>query len=148
MPDLTSVKNSNIRLAELMAALSIATDLGMGQPMEYPMTGCIVAVRLGEAAGLDRKRTARCLLRGIAALLVAAGQRATATRKEVVAGLSEREVEVLRLLARGNTMKQIAEQLVISYKTVDRHVQNIYTKIGGSTRAGATLFAMEQRLIE
>jgi DNA-binding NarL/FixJ family response regulator len=82
------------------------------------------------------------------AVLVAAGQRATSTRKEVVAGLSEREVEVLRLLARGNTMKQIAAQLVVSYKTVDRHVQNIYTKIGVSTRAGATLFAMENRLLE
>jgi response regulator RpfG family c-di-GMP phosphodiesterase len=81
------------------------------------------------------------------AVLVAAGQRATSTRKEVVAGLSEREVEVLRLLARGNTMKQIAGQLVVSYKTVDRHVQNIYTKIGVSTRAGATLFAMENRLL-
>lgn len=82
------------------------------------------------------------------AVLVAAGQRVTATRKEVVAGLSEREVEVLRLLARGNTMKQIAAHLVVSYKTVDRHVQNIYTKINVSTRAGATLFAMENRLLE
>jgi hypothetical protein len=42
-----------LRLAELMAALSLATDLGMGHPMEYAMTTCIVAVRLGEAAGLS-----------------------------------------------------------------------------------------------
>ena len=65
-----------------------------------------------------------------------------------VTGLSEREVEGLRLLARGHTMKQIAAQLIVSYKTVDRHVQNIYTKINVSTRAGATLFAMENRLLE
>jgi DNA-binding NarL/FixJ family response regulator len=64
-----------------------------------------------------------------------------------VAGLSEREVEVLRLLARGYTMKQIAAELVISFKTVDRHVQNIYTKINVSTRAAATLFAMENNLL-
>jgi len=61
--------------------------------------------------------------------------------------LSEREVEVLRLIARGLTMKQIAAELVISYKTVDRHIQNIYTKINVSTRAAATLFAMENNLL-
>ena len=44
--------DTGVRLAELMAALSIATDLGMGQPMEFAMTSCIVAVRLGAAAGL------------------------------------------------------------------------------------------------
>ena len=44
-------------------------------------------------------------------------------------------------------MKQIAGQLVISPKTVDSHVQHIYTKIGVSTRAGAALFAMEQNLL-
>ena len=63
------------------------------------------------------------------------------------ANLSEREAEVLRLLARGSTMKQIAAKLVISYKTVDRHVQNIYTKIGVNTRAGATLWAMEHDVL-
>lgn len=45
--------DSGVRLAELMAALSIATDLGMGQPMEHALSTCIVAVRLGEAAGLS-----------------------------------------------------------------------------------------------
>jgi DNA-binding NarL/FixJ family response regulator len=65
----------------------------------------------------------------------------------LVAGLSEREVEVLRLLARGNTIKQMARLLYVSDKTVDNHVQHIYTKIGVSTRAGATLFAMEHDLL-
>jgi DNA-binding NarL/FixJ family response regulator len=55
---------------------------------------------------------------------------------------------VLRLLARGQTLKQIAAQLVISPKTVDSHAQHIYTKIGVTTRAGATLFAMEHGLLE
>jgi hypothetical protein len=44
---------SNIRLAELIAALSLATDLGMGQPMEYAQSVCILSVRLGEALGLN-----------------------------------------------------------------------------------------------
>lgn len=82
------------------------------------------------------------------AVLHAAGHRASSSSQGVVAGLSEREVEVLRLLARGQTMKQVATQLTIAYKTVDRHVQNIYTKINVSTRAGATLFAMEHRLLD
>jgi DNA-binding CsgD family transcriptional regulator len=83
----------------------------------------------------------------VGAVLEAAGHRTAPRRREVVAGLSEREVEVLRLIARGFTMKQMAVELAISIKTVDRHIQNIYTKIGVSTRAGATLFAMENSLV-
>jgi HD-GYP domain-containing protein (c-di-GMP phosphodiesterase class II) len=68
-------------------------------------------------------------------------------RKEGVAGLSEREIEVLRLVARGLTIKQIGQELVIAPKTADNHIQHIYAKIGVSTRAGATLFAVEQNLL-
>lgn len=81
------------------------------------------------------------------AVLAAAGHRAPRARRELVAGLSERQVEVLRLIARGNSMKQIAARLFISEKTVDNHIQHIYARIGVSTRAGATLFAMEQGLV-
>lgn len=81
------------------------------------------------------------------AVLAAAGTRRQPERKVMVAGLSEREVEVLRLLARGGTMKAIAAGLTISPKTVDRHIQNIYTKIDVSTRSGATLFALEHNLL-
>lgn len=63
------------------------------------------------------------------------------------AGLSEREVEVLRLAARGMTNKQTAAELSISPKTVGRHLESIYTKIGASTRAAAALFAMENDLL-
>ena len=65
----------------------------------------------------------------------------------MVGGLSEREVEVLRLVARGNSIKEIAAALTISGKTVDNHIQHIYEKIGVSTRAGAALFAVEQNLL-
>jgi HD-GYP domain-containing protein (c-di-GMP phosphodiesterase class II) len=82
----------------------------------------------------------------VAAVLTAAGQHAAAARMPASANLSEREVEVLRLLARGHTMKAVAATLQVSYKTVDRHVQNIYTKIGVGTRAGATLWAVEHGL--
>ena len=63
------------------------------------------------------------------------------------AGLTEREVEVVGLLARGLQTKQIAKQLDISPKTADRHIQNGYRKIGVSSRAAATLFAIENGLV-
>jgi DNA-binding NarL/FixJ family response regulator len=58
-------------------------------------------------------------------------------------GLSAREVDVLRLAAQGHTTREIAERLYISAKTADRHIQNLYTKIGASNRAAATRWAME-----
>jgi len=63
-------------------------------------------------------------------------------------GLSPRELEVLRLLASGETNKAIASQLVLSERTVDRHVSNIYAKLGVSSRAAATAYAYEHRLVE
>lgn len=81
------------------------------------------------------------------AVLNAAGHSIPHPRRDLTAGLSERELEVLRLVARGNSMKQIAQLLVISPKTVDNHIQRIYEKIGVSTRAAATLFAIERNLL-
>ena len=63
------------------------------------------------------------------------------------AGLTEREAQILGLLARGLQTKQVARELDISAKTVDRHIQNSYRKIGVSSRAAATLFASENGLI-
>ncbi len=71
-------------------------------------------------------------------VLAAAGHRVRSTRRALVAGLSEREVEVLRLIARGHSKKQIGGLLTISQKTVDHHIQHIYNKINVSTRAAAT----------
>jgi HD-GYP domain-containing protein (c-di-GMP phosphodiesterase class II) len=82
----------------------------------------------------------------VEAVLGAAGHR-VARRREGPAGLTQREVEVLRLLARGLSNKQIGEQLVISPKTVANHVEHIYAKIGASTRARASLFAMQHGLL-
>ena len=64
----------------------------------------------------------------------------------IPAGFTEREAEVVGLLARGLQTKQIARALGISIKTADRHVQNAYAKIGVSTRAAATVFAMQHGL--
>ncbi len=62
-------------------------------------------------------------------------------------GLTRRELEVLRLLAAGQTNRAIATELVLSERTVDRHVSNIYAKLGVSTRAAATAYAYKQQLV-
>ena len=82
----------------------------------------------------------------VEAVLGAAGHR-VARRRGGPAGLTAREVEVLRLLARGLSNKEIAARLVISPKTVGNHVEHIYAKIDASTRATASLFAMQHGLL-
>jgi DNA-binding CsgD family transcriptional regulator len=62
-------------------------------------------------------------------------------------GLTAREVEVLRLVAQGFTDAQVAEQLVISPRTVNWHLTTIYSKIGVSSRSAATRYAIEQKLV-
>jgi DNA-binding NarL/FixJ family response regulator len=62
-------------------------------------------------------------------------------------GLTERELQVLRLLATGTTNHAIANELVLSEKTVHRHVSNIFSKLGVSSRAAATAYAYQHRLL-
>ncbi len=81
------------------------------------------------------------------AVLAAAGHRREPPPVPLPAGLSEREAEVLRLAVQGLTNRQIADRLVLSPKTVGHHMENIYSKIGVSTRVGATLFALTHGLI-
>jgi DNA-binding NarL/FixJ family response regulator len=78
--------------------------------------------------------------------LAAAGHRAP-KRREWPAGLTSREVDILRLLARGMSNKQIAHALVISPKTTSSHVEHIYAKLGVTNRALASLFAAKHGLI-
>lgn len=82
----------------------------------------------------------------VEAVLGVAGHRSR-RRREGPAGLTAREIEVLRLAARGLSNKEIAARLVISPKTVGNHVEHIYTKIGVTSRAGAGLFAMQHGLL-
>ena len=62
-------------------------------------------------------------------------------------GLTPRELQVLRLVTAGRTNKAIAAELVLSERTVDRHVSNIFTKLGVSSRSAATAYAYEHRLV-
>jgi DNA-binding NarL/FixJ family response regulator len=82
----------------------------------------------------------------VAAVLTAAGH-PVAKRQAWPAGLTSREVDVLRLVARGLSSKQIATQLVITPKTARNHIEHIYAKIDASSRVAASLFATEHGLL-
>ena len=82
----------------------------------------------------------------VEAVLATAGHRVP-RRREGPAGLTAREIDVLRLVARGLSHKEIATQLVISPKTARNHIEHIYTKIGASNRTTASLFAMQHGLL-
>lgn len=81
----------------------------------------------------------------VGAVLEAEGVRPQ--RTSLPNGLTEREVEVLCLLARGMTNRQIADELVVSPRTVQHHVSHVFDKLGRRTRAGAAVFAMEHGLV-
>ncbi|HEY7372370.1 MAG TPA: HD domain-containing phosphohydrolase [Polyangia bacterium] len=98
-------------------------------------------LRADAAAGrLDRD--------AVEAVIGAAGQPAAPARRTHAAGLTDREVEVVRLVARGLTNKEIASALDISVKTAGHHVQHIFEKAGVTTRAAAALFAMQNDLVD
>lgn len=103
-----------------------------------------------EQAADELKREARAgrldgdLVNGV---LAAAGHRTPEVRRQRVADLTEREIEVLRLVAYGHTNPEIAAQLIISRKTVSRHLESIYSKVNVSTRAAATYFAMQHHIV-
>ncbi|MGH2427453.1 MAG: response regulator transcription factor, partial [Candidatus Limnocylindria bacterium] len=77
----------------------------------------------------------------------AAGERPSPVRRPWPAGLTAREVEVLRLVADGCSNRDLARRLSVSPRTAEHHVQSIYAKIGISSRAAAALFAMEHDLL-
>jgi DNA-binding NarL/FixJ family response regulator len=81
------------------------------------------------------------------AVLASAGHRVR-RRPSPPCGLTPREIEILILLARGLSNKQMAERLSVSARTVSSHVEHIYAKIGVSTRGAAAMFAMRHGLVD
>ena len=134
------------RTAELspMARMLGCADAYAAATEERPYRPALTAAqataqltREAAAGRLDREATA--------ALIEAAGQRRP--QPEWPCGLTDREVEVLRLAARGLSNHRIAEQLVVSDRTVGHHLAHIYDKTDRRTRAGAAVFAMEHGLL-
>jgi HD-GYP domain-containing protein (c-di-GMP phosphodiesterase class II) len=83
----------------------------------------------------------------VGAVLAAAGHRVRQRARELPAGLTQRELEVLLVLVRGESNQAIAEDLGISVKTVGHHVQHVYEKAGVRSRAAATVWAFEHDLV-
>ena len=100
------------------------------------------------ARTLEAEAAAKLDADAVACVLAAAGQRAAPSPPGWPADLTDREVEVLRLIARGRSNREVAERLFISAKTVGRHVENLYVKTGVSSRAAAALYAMEHGLLD
>ena len=113
----------------------VGRKLGMTRAAELESAG----------AALDLGAAAAYALRQIEVARRDPDQRA---RLERPGGLSRREVEVLRLVADGRTSGEIATQLFISPRTAEHHVQNISTKIGVSSRAAATRWAIQHQVVD
>ena len=127
------------------ARVLAAAEAYCGMVEDRPHRPALAAERAAAALQAEA-RAGRLDAAAVAAVLAAAGHATRRGRPPLLAGLTEREIEVLQLLARGRTTKEIARGLGISPKTADNHIQNLYPKIAVRTRAGATLFAIEHGL--
>jgi HD-GYP domain-containing protein (c-di-GMP phosphodiesterase class II) len=129
------------RLARVLAAADVYVSMREPRPHRP-------ARPPGEAVAEMHAEVRAGRLDGAAAdaVLEAAGHRQP-RRRQAVAGLTAREVEVLVLLARGMSNRQIAEQLVVTPKTAGNHVEHIYAKIGASSRTAAAMFAVQHGLL-
>lgn len=128
--------------ARILAAADSYHAMTEPRPHRPALSATDAAAELRRDAAAGRLHTD-----AVIAVLEAAGHRkdrASAVRPN---GLSDREAQVLGLLARAWPTKQIARHLGISPKTCDHHIQHIYRKISVSTRAGATLFAIEHGIL-
>src|SRR5690606_10537577 len=102
--------------------------------------------RDGAAMELDAARWVFAQL-GAAPELARLAQLSAPTQRSAPAPLTARQAEVLGLVARGRTNRQVADELFISDKTVARHVSNIFAKLGVSSRTAATAWAYEHGLV-
>jgi len=136
--------------SDLGACVLQATETYVGLTRERPDRP---PFSTSDAAGELRRLESQGVLepRASRAVLVAAGhgegEAPAGPRPTNPGGLSRREVDVLRLAAKGLTTKQIADRLFISTKTADHHIQHVYNKIGVSTRAAAALWAMQNAMV-
>ncbi len=128
--------------ARLLAAAEVYQALGEARPQRaaYPQSDREAQLLAEAAAG-------RLDAAAVTAVLAAAGHQVR-RRRTLIAGLTNREIEVLELLVRGWPNKRIAAHLSISTRTAGTHVEHIYTKIGVSTRGAAAMFAMRHGLVD
>jgi HD-GYP domain-containing protein (c-di-GMP phosphodiesterase class II)/DNA-binding CsgD family transcriptional regulator len=128
--------------ARILAAADAYQAMTQERPYRQALSAKAAAMALqgeADAARLDR--------RAVRAVIESAGLQTRTVRHVWPAGLTEREVEVLRLISRGHSNRVVAQHLGISAKTAGRHVENLYAKIGVSSRAAAALYAVEHDLL-
>jgi HD-GYP domain-containing protein (c-di-GMP phosphodiesterase class II) len=128
--------------ARILAAAEAFQTLREARPYRPAMNDSSAATNLRAAA-----KDGKLCPEAVEAVLASAGQPSRRTSSARLAGLTPREIEVLRLIAAGDTAKEAARKLDIAPKTADNHIQSLYSKIGVTTRAGAALFALEQGLV-
>lgn len=142
-------KRMNADVSNAGACLLAATEIYVGMTTERADRAPFSAE---DAAAELRKLAAQGALeqRATKAVLAAAGHvdEKPSSRANHPGGLSHREVDVLRLAAKGLTTQEIADRLFISPKTADHHIQHIYNKICVSTRAAAALWAMQHAVVQ
>ena len=137
------------------ARVALQDALVRWQELDVPYEVATTRTLLGQAyretgdasAAASSFAAAEALFDQIGARLDASQTRGLTTPRSLPAGLTEREAEVLRLIAAGSSNKEIAAALFLSEKTVSRHLSNIFTKLGVSSRAAATAFAFEHQLV-
>jgi HD-GYP domain-containing protein (c-di-GMP phosphodiesterase class II) len=128
--------------ARILAAADVWSALGENRAHRPARTAR--EARAVVAAEVTAGRLDRDAVRSVLEVAGAGGRNLPERRP---AGLTDREIEVLRLLARGATNRQVSSRLAIAPKTVGRHVEHIYAKAGVSSRAAAALFAAEHGLL-
>jgi HD-GYP domain-containing protein (c-di-GMP phosphodiesterase class II) len=129
------------RPERILAAADVYSALVAGRAYRPALAAAGAAAMLR-----DEARAGRLDGDAVDAVLSAAGHPGR-RRQAAVAGLTGREVEVLRLVARGMSNAAIAAELVLSRKTVEHHVEAVYGKLGVHSRSAATLLAMQQGLL-
>jgi HD-GYP domain-containing protein (c-di-GMP phosphodiesterase class II)/DNA-binding CsgD family transcriptional regulator len=127
----------------LLAAADVAQALSEARPHRSALSPTDADWTLRDLV----ERGALCP-RAVDAVRTSPGSPRSKPRACFPAGLSEREVEVLRLVARGLTDKEVASKLGISHRTVHHHNEHAFDKLGVSTRAAAALFLVENDLLE
>lgn len=129
--------------ARVLAAAEAFQTAREGRPHRPASSDAVAAAKLRSAV-----RDGKLCPEAVEAVLACAGLPGRRDTAERLAGLTAREIEVLRLIAAGHTAKEAARELEIAPKTADNHIQSLYSKIGVSTRAGAALYALERGLVQ
>jgi len=134
-----SRESSSLHHVPDLGDLGVRVSRTLGKTRATEMMSAGAALDLNDAAVYARQQ--------IDSALRHPSPQAGQARQARPGGLSRREIEVLRLVADGRTAGEIATQLFISPRTAEHHIQNVYTKIGVSSRAAATRWAVKHRVV-